>query len=54
MFILYRKVISMNIKNITISSDDKMRTMGLEPTRAYAHMTLNHACLPFQHVRNNS
>lgn len=23
-----------------------MQMMGLEPTRAFAHMTLNHACLP--------
>lgn len=23
-----------------------MQMMGLEPTRANAHMTLNHACLP--------
>lgn len=29
--------------------------MGLEPTRANAHMTLNHACLPIPtHLRNNN
>lgn len=22
---------------------------GLEPSQAYAHMALNHACLPFHH-----
>lgn len=32
-----------------------VQMMGLEPTRANAHMTLNHACLPIPtHLRNNN
>ena len=31
-----------------------MQMMGLEPTRALAHMTLNHACLPIPtHLRES-
>jgi mannitol/fructose-specific phosphotransferase system IIA component (Ntr-type) len=29
-----------------------MQTMGFEPTRAYAHKTLNLACIAIPHILN--